>query len=206
MAPRLGEAGSVYVDDPSSRGTRQEYTQAGQLIRHQHTVNGFVSGSRALIGANMRSFSEYFADRGSKIKAWSFFSGELPGAEMVYQAKQEPEDIVELAGSPLLDENLDVRARDFLGLGLRSTSIQARLITNGMRTIYLVDDYPAFQAEMLSRGELSDPYWKDPVWSRLKDLQVRTFFGVPDDAPWHTYVQHPFTNLELREFEGYRRA
>jgi len=206
MEPKLGEVGSAYVDHGAGYGLRQEYTQAGQLIRHQHTVGGLVSGSRSLIAANMRSFSEYFADHGAKIKAWSFFSGELPGAEMVYQAKQEPEDIVELAGAPLLDENLDARARDFLRLGLGSASIPARLITNGMRTIYLIDDYPAFEAEMLSRGELSSPYWKDPVWSRLKELQVRTFFCVPDDVPWHAYVQHPFIHLELAEFEGYRRA
>jgi len=206
MEKKLGKAGSAYVDHGVSATPRQEYTQYGQLINRRHTVSGFVFGSRKLIATNLRNFSQHLVAHGAKVKAWSFFSGELPGAEMLYQAKQEPEDVVELAGAPLLDENLDVRARDFLRLGLGSMSAPTRLISSGMQTIYLVDDYPAFEAEMLTRGELSNPYWKDPVWDRLKQLQVRAFFGVPHDVSWRGYVQHSLRRLELEEFTGYRHS
>lgn len=204
METKLGKAGSAYVDHGVSATPRQKYTQYGQLINHRHTASGFVFGSRKLIATNLRNFSQYLVAHGVKVKAWSFFSGELPGAEMLYQAKQEPEDVVELAVAPLFDETLDVRARDFLRLGLGSTSIPARLIDNGMRTIYLVDDYPAFEAEMLTRGELSIPYWKDPVWARLKELQVQAFTCVPDGSVSRSYNPHPFKHLELEEFAGYR--
>lgn len=108
-------------------------------------------GGRELLIANFRNLAVYLDAGGVKVRAWSFFSGELPYAEMMYQAKQDPEDVLDLAVIPSLSELRKERKLQFQEEKLHYRPYGLGSVYENGAQVYLIDDMPSFEAEMMAR-------------------------------------------------------
>lgn len=224
-APRFFESGSEFVISSNyvEDDTRETLiTQDTRLLSHLTSKQEIaVSGPRKLVTANLRNLSKAFTELGVSVKAWSFFSGELPGAEMIYQGRQEPEDVFELAVFPSLRELMTARQAVLREHGLMQSVANGidgewadfeAIYKAGLREAYLVDDWTLLESELKKRYDYSTDGNGDPGNLLTPDncLFSSTGLGLNIFAAnlpktsylWSTGVKHE----ELREFRGYRTS
>jgi hypothetical protein len=116
-----------------------------------------LKGSQELISSNLRTLSAKLSSEGIRVRAWSFFSGALPGAEMLYEAKDELEDVLYLSEFPSLLELLKVREQELIDAGVAIDYDRGGYNTvreAGLQEAYIIDDWDAFIREMRARDPL----------------------------------------------------
>lgn len=223
-APRLFQPGSEFVLTPTyvDGKTRSALaTENGQLVSRMGTSRELVAtGPRRLVTSNLRTLSKALTDSGVTVKAWSFYSGKLPGAEMIFQAELGPEDIFELEFMPSFLELLEARQQELADYGLmRSSEIKFNgertefeaVVRAGLHEVWLVDDWDSLEKELrkrYNRGAMTNEVLE---LSRPGDypllcsgLGINVVLGNPslDSSVW---AASP-VNKVLSEFEGYRRT
>jgi len=225
-APQLFEPGSEFVLTPMliADDTRLAYvTKHTQLFHRMTSENRLVvTGARKLVTSNFRNLSKAFAEAGVKVKAWSFFSGELPGAEMVYQARQEPDDAFELALTPSLREIFLERIEMLKSEGLwRSAegginngwSDFEKVHAAGLDEVYLVDDWDLLSEELKRRDDYeATGDGGNPGALRRPDDCLFESHGVGlnmivANLPSNSYIWGFFnSSVVLQDFDGYQET
>jgi len=223
-APRLFEPGSDFVLTPTyvDGKTRSALTtENGQLVSRMGTTRELlVTGPRRLVTSNLRTLSKALTDSGITVKAWSFYSGKLPGAEMIFQGELGPEDVFELEFMPSFLELLETRQQKLAEHGLmRSSEIKFNgertefeaVVRAGFHEVWLVDDWDSLDKELrkrYKRGTLTNQVLE---LSRPGDypflcsgLGINLVLGNPahDSGVWAVTPR----NKVLSEFDGYRRT
>jgi len=211
--PMIGEPGSDYYigENPHHGYVEYNYTQEAQLL-FEFGYGGarVVHGSQKLIAANLKNLSEYLVANGVEVKAWSFFSGELPGAEMIHQAKQEPEDVLALAGSKSFEELYVERASEQT-LSMRRDQLWQSMVTNlrsklPTKRAYLVDDWLALREDLESRKSIT-AWGHSALGAMLFTEQTQLFACVTADTPQPatdgSFPMATHRNMGLLNFEGY---
>jgi len=217
LRPRIGEPGSAFqVGEPGANQgyTEHTYTEEAQLLA-EFGVGGarVVHGAQKLITANLRNLSEYLVASGVEVKAWSFFSGELPGAEMIHQAEQEPEDVLNLAGSRSFEELYVERASDQT-LHLDPAELWQNMVTqlrskSVVKRAYLVDDWLALRDELESRKSITT-WGHTALGAMLFTERTQLFACVSEDTPLpmtdYSFPMATHRNMGLLRFEGYETS
>jgi len=225
-APQLFEPGSEFVLTPMliADDARLAYaTKHTQLFHRMTSENRLVvSGERKLVTSNFRNLSKAFTDAGVKVKAWSFFSGELPGAEMIYQARQEPDDAFELALTLSLREIFLERVemlkaeelwRSAEGGINNGWSDFEKVHEAGLDEVYLVDDWELLSEELKKRDDYeATGDGGNPGALRRPDDCLFESHGVGlnmivANLPSNSYIWG-FSNssVVLQDFDGYQET
>lgn len=223
-APQLFELGSEFVLTPTliADDARLAYaTKHTQLFHLMTSENRLVvTGARKLVTSNFRNLSKAFAEAGVKVKAWSFFSGELPGAEMIYQARQEPDDAFELALTPSLREIFLERVemlkaeelwRSAEGGINNGWSDFEKVHAAGLDEVYLVDDWELLSEELKKRDDYeASGDGGNPGALRRPDDCLFESHGVGlnmivANLPHNSYIWGFVNNsVVLQDFDGYQ--
>lgn len=210
----IGEPGSdfhVGVPGAYEGYTKYTYTQEAQLL-FEFGEGGarVVHGSQALITANLKNLSEYLTNIGVEVMAWSFFSGELPGAVMIHQAEQEPEDVLALAGSQSFEELYVERASQET-LSLRPDQLWQSMVTDlrfkhPTKRAYLVDDWLSLREELESREPIT-AWGHSALGAMLFTEHTQLFACVTADTPQPatdgSFPMATHRNIGLLDFDGY---
>lgn len=216
----LGEHGSDFEvqDDDDNRLQTYYYSEQTQLLKHWDRADTvLVPGSVRLITANMRNLSECLVLNGVTVKAWSFFSGDLPGAEMMLRSKHELDAIFELAETLTFEDLSPERDALLEENGFRDDQFIApfqTVLDTGFHAAYLVDDWPKLEREFKNResvGALKHSF------ASLSDLlainHVTLFAGLPSSdgdaylngmAYLKQFKSYRAYNAVLDEFDGRR--
>lgn len=217
LLPKLGEPGSSFFS--LNTGDWAGYKEYAYLSDARILMEGdagdrarVIYGSQKLVTANLKNLSKYLTTRGFEVKAWSFFSGELPGADMIFQAKQEPDDVLELAGTPSMEElyleRADEAVRVATPIELWSNFSSKLRDDSPTERFYLVDDWLALQADQAARPSLTN-WGHDSIGAMLVSERTRLFAGVRQDtqkSAAHKSLGSTWEDLWLDDFEGYTIA
>lgn len=225
-APQLFEPGSDFFLTPTliADDARLAYATKDTQVLSRMTSQDrlLVSGPRQLVTPNLRNLSKVFTDAGVKVKAWSFFSGELPGAEMVYQARLEPDDVLDLAVVPSLREIFLERVEMLKSKGLWE-AVQGGLNNGwgdfekihraGLDEVFIVDDWELLADELKKRDdyEPSGDSGNPGALRRPDDcLFIAHALGinmVVGNLPSNSYIWGLITSSTvLEDFDGYRET
>lgn len=214
-SPKFFEPGSEFIltptltDDDSRLAMATENTQ---LVSAMGSPKGMiVRGSRELVKTNFKSLSRAFSEAGIPVKAWSFFSGILPGAEMMYVGEDGLEDILTVTEARGVAEVLEAKRIKLRSLGITSESngiddsyadLEA-VLEAGLLDICMVDDWPALLKELNSRVpeiQVSDNPFTEPGLYPLRAGLLGTLFFISGNASPFTLI----SDFKLEAFSGYR--
>lgn len=213
--PMLGERGSAFQSLSDSQWPYQSmYTEDAQLLRHwERSDTILVPGAPRLITANLRNLSEYLTLNDVSVKAWSFYSGDLPGAEMMLHPAHELDAVFELAEAPSFDELAPEREAKLELNGLRKDGMIDSfysVLNAGLHEVYLVDDWPRLESEFEARkaagllvSEFAD------LSALLAINRIALFAGLPngDGATWLAkFDSYRAYQVPLQEFDGVRMS
>lgn len=218
-APKLFAPGSEYVVSTSlSQLICREvlYTQHTQLVGRQWPSRRvIVDGDIKLAIMNFRNYSKALTSLGTPVKAWSFHSGVLPGAEMMYLGTRELDDIFAVTEMEGLSSQLTTRFKSLWNQGLLKqkadhsgyhTDLRSAFYA-GIKEVYIIDDWVLFSREIEARRYAGiAPYeaYPDPCQA-LKSaisLGILCLVGnVPENSELRTLTGNP---LKLESFDGYK--
>jgi hypothetical protein len=213
VKPLLGEHGSdFHVQDDNELQIHHVYTEDAQLLNYWDRSDTILApGSTRLITANMRNLSEFLVLNGVTVKAWSFFSGDLPDAEMILRTRDELDAIFELAQTLSFEDLSPEREAYLEENGFRDDEFIApfqTVLEAGFHEAYLVDDWSRLEREFKSResaGLLKHSF------ATLSDLlainQVSLFAGLPNsdgNAYYRQFQAYRAHKATLDEFDGKR--
>lgn len=147
----IGKLGDPYWRDriPKDYVYFTQDTAACRSVNYRAPAR--LIGGRELVTANLQSLAKYLDAGKVNVRVWSFFSGYFPYVDTVYQAKQEPEDILDLAAIPSLSELRKARKLQIQDEKLHYRNQDLGSIYNRGAQVYLIDDMPSFEAEMMVR-------------------------------------------------------
>lgn len=154
-SPVIGSVGSEFVEQTVI--DHSPHTENTVLLRScNYTGAVLLEGERELITLNLRNLSEFLTNRGVTVKAWTFFSGQLPGAEMLFQASAGPDDVLDLVVAQSIFEDLKDRDKEILHAQMNeepwSLSVDAAVKAN-RQVVYITDDWSRLITELNERGE-----------------------------------------------------
>jgi hypothetical protein len=219
IPPGLGQPGSGFeISLEPSVGEFTDVLVAQEcqlLLRKEEPFRLQVVGDDSLVSANFRNLSAKLTTEGIAVKAWSFFSGNLPGAEMIYEAKQEPEDVIAMTEFSSITELLPQRKRQLrdhnlltrpYGPSQPEQTDQTAVKKAGLNEVYIIDDWAAFVREMASREvlftdeELTEAYETVYGVHPAFDYSIALFVG--SKVPSKTKAR--FNIFMLESYEGLR--
>lgn len=214
-SPKIFEPGSEFVltptlvDDDSRLAMATENTQ---LVSAMGASSGrLVRGAKELVKANFKSLSQAFSEAGVPVKAWSFFSGELPGAEMMYVGEDGPEDILSVTESRGVAEVLEEKRIKLRSLGITkesngiddSSAELEDVVKAGLLEICIVDDWTKLLKESIARlpevRASGNPYTNPGAYA-LRGGALGTLFFIAGKTPPFTLLK----DFKLESFSGYR--
>lgn len=167
-----------------------------------------IVGDQELIGENLKTLSLALAADGVQVKAWSFYSGNIPGAEMIYQAEQELEDIINVMEIPDLETMLEARRDELVSMGFISdVSLDSGYAVDNLALMeasklqaYLIDDWYLLVREFNSRT--SEGYTLKDLAKSIKLMRrygIRLYIG---NFPEHYISDYFSIPVELVKYEG----
>lgn len=214
-APKFLEPGSELILTPTLTDDDSRLvmaTENTQLVSAMGSPKGeIVKGSKELVKANFKSLSRAFSEIGVPVKAWSFFSGKLPGAEMMYVGEDGPEDILTVTEARGVAEVLEDKRMKLRSLGITRESngvddSYAELedvLNAGLLDICIIDDWAALLKELNSRvpevRALGNPYTSPNLYP-LRGGALGTLFFIAGKTPPFTLL----SDFKLESFSGYR--
>jgi hypothetical protein len=169
-----------------------KFAQAADLANLSDSVQ--LAGPKELIAANLRSLAKLMSDSHVPLKVISFFSGEYPNATMLYQAKQEPEDVIELSYLPDLENLISQLEEELKQAGV---SISAARRAKAPTMALIIDDFSALLSELETRGFKRNSLLE--LMPRFKELGIGLYVGVSKDTAQPMFVHYSV----LKEFDGY---
>lgn len=219
-APRLLEPGSDFVVSENILNiySRESWTtDKAQLVPYAgDTIRKLISGPMKLVSDNLRNLSQVLTDRGVRVKAWSFHSGVLPGAEMMYVGSGELDDLLTITEAPSFAGELTKRFNELHEAGLLNKDERGRRTANheqvyraGLSEAYIVDDWSLFKNEMDARwraaGRQNVPYAEaDSAAVDTFGLTLGLFAANVSPDSELGLVSGEQTKVE--HYEGYRRT
>lgn len=218
-APSLLGPGSDFVVSENILNiySRESWaTDKAQLVSCAgDTRRKLISGPMKLVSENLRNLSQVLTENGVRVKAWSFHSGVLPGAEMMYVGSGELDDLLTITEAPSFADELTKRFNQLHEAGLlnedergRRTANHEKVYRAGLSEAYIVDDWSLFQNEMDARwrsaGRPNVPYAEaDPAAVNTFGLTASLFVANVSPDSGLGLVSGEQTKLE--HYEGYRR-
>jgi len=219
-APKLFEPGSQYV---MSGNILNFYsyeswaTDKAQLVSYAgDTRRKLVSGPMKLVSENLRNLSQALTDRGVRVKAWSFHSGVLPGAEMMYVGTGELDDLLTVTEAPSIGDESAKRFNQLQEAGLLYKDKYGGLYADSksvylarLSEAYIVDDWTLLTNEMESRwraeGRPNAAYaTTDRAAAGFISLDTSIFAANVD--PSSSFGLSIGEQTELKAYEGYRQT
>jgi len=196
---KLGEPNSdLYwrtVVSPSGPKLTLMASKYAQAVSHANLIESVqLVGSKELIAANLRSLAKLMSDNHVPLRVISFFSGEYPNATMLYHAKQEPEDVIELSYLPGLEELVTQLEEEIESMGAKASIVRG---TETPAMALIIDDLSALMRELENRGFKRKELLT--LIPKLKTLGIGLYVGVSEDDAQPMFNRY----ARLREFEGH---
>ena len=168
-----------------------KYAQAANYANLVESVQ--LNGSPELVAANLRSIAKLTSDEHVPLRVISFFSGSYSNAVMLYEAKQDPEDVIELSYLPSFEDLINQLENEVKAAGQKASVVRG---SERPAIALIIDDFSAFLVELEGRGLKRNALLE--LIPGLKDRGIALYAGTLKDS-------HPmFTRYPvLKDFDGY---